>query len=120
MKKLDLTLEQTWAECLKMWKWIVENYKKLELTIWNAKRKWLNENGYRNVKVKGACFFCHYVARGEDVKKGCFICPGALVDATFHCATFHSDYHWSNTPENFYHKLLELDKIRREGELKNE
>lgn len=118
----ELTLDQIWEECLKMWKWIVENPEaKKCIWVWAAKDAWLIENGYVPSEVENTCFFCSYSSsidncwNDDDEDEGswlnCPSCPAKLVDKTFSCHA--SEYDYLSKPVEFYQKLLELDEIRR-------
>lgn len=104
-----MTLDKTWKECLRMWKWIVKQIDKgTDESIGTLKVQWLDEHGYGNNNIQAGCFFCHYITeKSED----CSICPGYLVDKKFSCQNKTYDYEYK--PKKFYKKLLELDTKRR-------
>lgn len=111
MKKL--TLNQTWVLCLRMWRWIAKEWKKLEedphdIHYWVVlqKAKWLRDHGYAS--IKNNCFFCERVDDRVHVID-CVDCPGALVDSEFHCY----DAGWCFDPPRFLSELLRLNRIRK-------
>lgn len=108
-----MTLDETWAECLSMWKWIVEQIENgTNLYRIALKIAWLKKHEYDYKKLEHKCFFCQY---NKDVKKPtvvrCSNCPAVLVDNEFYC--MNSEYHHWEHPRKFYDKLLELDKQRK-------
>lgn len=113
MKKKKLTLNQTWTQCLRMWRWITEvwqtpRYKRYD--VGQLKKIWLKKNGFNPSTVRASCFFCEYKRR----KNLCFCytaCPGALVDPDFVCDNYN--YHYAYKPVEFYKELLRLNKIRK-------
>lgn len=111
MLKKPLTLNQTWVICLRMWRWIAKNWKPGN-SVRYLKRKWLYNNGFKNKKYRPAknCFFCDYNKRRSDGT--CENCPAVLVDSKFHCSNI--DYSYDNRPKEFYQKLLELNRIRKQ------
>ncbi len=110
-----MTLEKTWEECLRMWKWIAEE----GVNILNAdvhdrvsylKMIWLSINGYS--RIYNDCFFCDYVekhGRSSDWKC-CIYCPAQKVDEGFCCQDYGT--HWSSNPIEFYERLVELNEKR--------
>ena len=111
MKKL--TLNETWTECLKMWKWVADQKRKGDIggVINNVvffKRQWLEDNGYCVDNVGSHCFFCEYVDKRD---RGCELCPGRKIDQRFACS--NSDYDYFNEPILFYKKLKKLNRIRK-------
>jgi len=104
MSKLDTC----WKNCLRMWKWIAENYTDGD-EVCELKDQWLRDNGFRKVALN--CFFCHY-DRDERIagERICKHCPGVLVDSKFHCNDIAYDYTYS--PNEFYAKLLQLNAKR--------
>lgn len=125
MKKL--TLSETWKQCLRMWKWIDENYPKkpgfdkLDLII-DLKNEWLDKNGIED-ELNSDCFFCEYAERrwNEEVEQYlniswnreiCYYCPGKLVDKEFSCTSV--SYNYTEKPHKFYQKLLSLNKKRKD------
>ncbi len=112
MKKLSL--EKTWTECLRMWKWITKHLP--EDTFWgieDAKDNWLEENGYmlRADRPHCGCFFCEYKQHfAIDGHCPCSHCPAKLVDKKFDCQ--NSTYSYDQNPKKFYAELLRLNKMR--------
>ena len=106
-----MTLNKTWKECLRMWKWIVKQVDKGDETGVEAlKKEWLRTHGYDEY-VSGSCFFCDYDRLNGDDNHYCASCPGRLVLESFSCTdTFYNYY---NKPKKFYKKLLELDAKRK-------
>ena len=106
-----LTLDQTWTECLKMWKWITEQIKKdVELdNVCELKERWLEEHGYEEDEILEGCFFCEYT---KGHKRICSEdCPGAKVDKGFGCTEV--EYAYDDEPIAFYEKLLSLNRKRK-------
>ena len=105
-----MTLNKTWKECLRTWKWIAEVVKRGSTNcgkncVCVQKEKWLKENGYDSNEIENNCFFCHY---SDD--SSCGECPGRLVDTSFACLFGKTEHHAH--PKAFYRKLVELNKIR--------
>ncbi len=120
MKKL--TLDQTWEQCLAMWKWVSrqclgKSVQWCEKEVDDLKDKWLEENGLQNCHISQDCFFCDYTTpKGQD-GFDCFRCPGKKVDSSFtclNCPDFECDCgaFFASHPRKFYAKLKELNKIR--------
>ena len=104
-----MNLEDTWTNCLAMWKWIAEQVKSGEADYTDAgrlKRQWLVEHKYVYIYLN--CFFCDYVKGYGNIN--CEKCPGALVDKSFRCGNILYDYICK--PIKFYEKLVELNKKR--------
>ncbi len=100
-------LDRTWKNCLRMWKWISENWnpgRSVEI----MKRRWLKDHRFKNAPISH-CFFCQHNAFHAD----CSDCPGRLVSKRFHCENVSYDYY--NRPKRFYAKLLELDAKRKQA-----
>lgn len=115
---MKMTLNKTWIECLRMWKWIAEVWKKGNL-VGDLKRQWLREHDYKKISL--SCFFCEYdINPPRDLESaaigltngGCSHCPGCFVDPGFTCD--HADYAWDYKPKAFYAKLVQLNKKRLE------
>lgn len=113
MRTLKLTLDQTWTETLKMWKWISEKNMQPSDTyaiseiVDQLKREYMKLN-YPEYSIGSNCFFCLYTKGKTD----CSTCPGKLVDKEFSCGTV--GYSYDEEPVEFYQKLSELDKLRKE------
>jgi hypothetical protein len=100
-----MNLEETWKECIRMWKWISRQWLKPSHPGINAlKRKWLETNGYEVFSIAEWCFFCDF-ARGF-----CDYCPGREIDSNFSCT--NGKYHYRIKPREFYQELKQLNKIR--------
>lgn len=107
---MKLTLERTWTECLRLWKWVKEQIEAgSKKTVWELKEEWMKRNNYSDI-AQCNCFFCHYDARNE---MNCDFCPGRLVDKTFDCE--NKSYAWHDKPIAFYKKLLELNRKRKKA-----
>ncbi len=106
-------LDRCWKNCLRMWKWVSENYEN-HTSVATLKRDWLKRHRFRK-HILSYCFFCQWADRhGEEkfiAEIGCLHCPGRLVDARFKCGNIRYDY--NSNPKAFYRKLLALDKKRR-------
>lgn len=118
----DLSLNDVWRLCLKMWKFVVKNIGP-EKNKWdmidgveNLKRRWCLKNGFKSLDSN--CFFCAWAV--ECSKEAtlqfwaarCTTCPGKLADRKFDC--FNWSYRYSTKPHAFYKKLLKLNKKRQE------
>lgn len=108
-KKAKLTLNQTWRECIRMWKWIVKNCDGNSRLVEVLKAQWLKGHGY--TKVDSNCFFCEYDGQHTQQEIGCPECPGKLADKRFSCGRV--TYSYIDLPKKFLKKLLELDAKRR-------
>lgn len=124
MKEKKLTIEQAWTLCLKMWKWIAENYKndKIESTT-QLKKRWLKENKtlpeMKDVDINYlsfSCFFCQYNVEQraskikvnyDDANMDCSKCPAKLVSKRFCCERYEA-YNWMCKPKQFYKRIKEL------------
>lgn len=107
-------LDKVWKNCLKMWKWIVQQIDKgSELGVERLKMQWLETHGYKDKYIIAACFFCDYSKTNIPIDESdiCLNCPGKLVDRRFCCGAVTYDYY--KKPKKFYQKLLQLDAKRR-------
>ncbi len=100
-----LSLDKTWTECIKMWRWIIKQHKKGASRIEILKQEYLRKH-YPNKKISSDCFFCNYDSGG-----GCFHCPGVLVETSFNCE--NEETNWYSKPEAFLAKLLRLNAKRK-------
>ena len=100
------SLNDVWAECLRMWAWIVEQVK--AGNIGYLKAVWLEDNGYGECDISNDCFFCQYSILPGDT---CTHCPGKLVDRNWHCE--NPAYRWYDHPIEFNAEIKRLDAIRR-------
>ena len=104
MKKM--TLDETWTNCLKMWRWIAKQRKlKPKISTEFFKEEWLLKHGFKTIDHD--CFFCEYDSKYGD---GCYGCPARKYDPEFHCS--NRLWHWKKYPTKFYNKLVALNKIR--------
>ena len=101
-------LDRTWRNCLRMWKWVSENYDG-EVPMSQMKYKWLKENRFTK-PIHGDCFFCDF-AKDDPRDTGCHKCPGRLVSPRFTCTAV--TYSYVTKTKKFYKKLLELDAKRK-------
>ena len=112
MKK-KMTLNKTWKECLRMWKWIVKqtgnNVYESSFVVDSLKYRWLKEHGYKPSTICCFCFFCEITADGAGYH--CTKCPGVKVSRYFRCTNL--TYFWAKYPAKFYKKLLQLDAKRK-------
>lgn len=108
---MNLALNQTWKNCLRMWKWIAGEWKKGRTNedVGILKREWVQKHGF--IGITSDCFFCEYATKrySHDVPL-CDNCPGHLVDKRFRCFATPYTHH---KPIKFYRKLLQLDAKRR-------
>jgi hypothetical protein len=107
-----MTLNKTWEECLRMWKWVSKKWKKGD-NVLVLKIDWLHDNGYGFNELDHDCFFCEYdefYSRKYNNKGECRLCPARKIDNNFGCAL--SRYSYKNKPKAFYRKLVELNKKR--------
>lgn len=102
-----MNLDKTWEECLRMWKWIVENLDDTNC-VEELKVQWLDKNGYDDLRHE--CFFCEVAGRCGYGSTNCNKCPARDVDPDFNCC--FTEYDYELYPKAFYAKLVELDKIR--------
>lgn len=106
-----LTLDETWEQCLAMWKWIsrqCKNKKRPQISfIQDLKKEWLVKNGIEPYELNHDCFFCEH---DRNYRGLCFSCPAKKIDAKFHCDNTGNS--WTTEPRKFYAKLKELNKIR--------
>jgi len=120
-----LTVNETWEQCLAMWKWIsrqckVKSYRE---SIYDYKEAWSTKNGYKEGDIRELCFFCHKgqlrlaatkLPKREWLTKyatsQCPYCPAMDIDSDFDC--FNSEYHFELKPRLFYAELKRLNKIR--------
>ena len=120
MLKRQLSLNETWRRCLKMWIEMTEQLWEQGINGSCLKAKYFDK--HKRIKIPGSgCYFCDYAVKERIKKYGknskvhttCNFCPGRLVDKSFHCLS--SSYNNVNKPKAFCRKLLELDKKRRTG-----
>lgn len=102
-----LTLDETWVECLKMWRWIVR--QPCPRNVKALKVEWITAHGFAG--ISHACFFCEYSEYGRGWQ-GCVKghCPAKLVDRKFTCAC-DPDYNYEEKPAAFLRKITALYKI---------
>ncbi len=109
------TLDRSWINCLRMWKWISENLPEgfseagdfiKRFIIEHLKIQWLKENKFTKL-LPSDCFFCEASGKGTG---GCEKCPAALVKRGFCCR--EDGFHYALNPINFYHRILKLNKRR--------
>ena len=113
----SISLDRTWELCLEMWEYIAKMWldPNNEDDVLTLKEKWLNKNGYKNSGIAQNCFFCNFAGDRElmTTMNHCLSkCPGKLVDKSFTCT--HPVYDYEDYPVQFYHKIVELNKIRLE------
>ncbi len=117
-----LTLDQTWVQCLKMWKWIA---MKVRAAIkagesWDVdklKIEWLTKHGFNPKTVFEQCFFCEWGTRKEVRKTTwyylCPHCPAVKIDSDFLCG--EGEYSYEEYPIAFYAELRRLHKLYKKG-----
>ena len=111
-----LTINETWEQSLKMWKWISRRCKGKSkdwicYSLWSLKSQWTKEHGIEEDSLVNDCFFCEYdsLRPTSEINGGCF-CPARKIDKDFDCMSKY--YSYSMHPRLFYAKLKELNKIR--------
>lgn len=65
-----MNLNDTWTNCLAMWKWIAKEYgKDKDLTVYDLKVLWFEKSKFRAKRVEH-CFFCEYnfVSTGQKAR----------------------------------------------------
>lgn len=108
MPKKKLTLDETWKQCLKMWRWIVKQKKLHPYSEVNVlKRKWFRKYSPRDSKL-AHCFFCDYNKANHGGY--CRKCPATVIDQSFYCG--NSKYHFAYEPTAFLKEITRLNKIR--------
>ena len=108
MKKLNL--DETWSECLRMWRDIVPIWLNRMICIVDLKIQWLRENGYEHEELYDDCFFCEWAKQQRGGSLTCDACPAKKIDAEFGCRK--EEYDYLLHPDLFLAKLEELNKIR--------
>ena len=110
MSKVDeLTLDESWKECKRMWKHVSSVEGDSELGVEELKDEWLKNNGYNVADVYAGCFFCNYDS--IHCSGGCDSCPAAMVDDEFCCN--NDEYSYLKEPKKFYAKICKLDGKRK-------
>lgn len=106
MKKL--TLDKTWTECLRMWRWIPQQKGDID----DLKESWLRNKGYDydNDFLDHDCFFCEYNIQRGGNGEDCEYCPGKKIDKSFNCC--NDDYYYRLERLAFYNKLRSLNRKR--------
>lgn len=116
-KKLD----ETWKNCLAMWKWIAY------IVVWrwiarrvrrqgdfayiaSLKEEWVRKHNFP--EIYGNCFFCDALV----LPRSCLNCPGTKIDPDFNCWTPEYNYH--RHPIKFYMKLVSLNRKRKRSRRK--
>ena len=106
-----LTLDQTWEQCLAMWKWISRQCINKKRPSWyfveTLKMEWLHTKGIEHYELDHDCYFCEHDLNHRGM---CGSCPARKIETGFHCD--NNEYSWMRHPRLFYAKLKELNKIR--------
>ena len=111
-----LTLDQTWEQCLAMWKWISrqclgKNMFWCKRNVSRLKRQWLKANGFEDEAIDHDCFLCEYDEQRRGANDcGCPACPAKKIDDNFECC--NEEYEYESRPRKFYAELKRLNKIR--------
>ncbi len=110
-------LDRCWKNCLRMWKWISENWESNDIRATrNLKEDWLKSHRFNTEAIVCNCFFCQFNTDRsqttlEDVS--CRSCPGKLVRPRMaHTWCEHTKTDWRFYPKAFYAKLLALNRQR--------
>lgn len=113
-----LSLEYVWVECLKMWKWVAENFDDDGWAcVWYLKERYLQKHRIK-IDLHSNCFFCQYNLEQEgtpsyDGENPCSNCPAKLISKNFSCESETYDY--EDKPKQFYKKILGLyEKFQKE------
>lgn len=99
---MEKTLDEIWDSCLKLWKYIANSKKRINVST--LKKEWFVKNDLQNIDIMNYCYFCEY-SEGD-----CGKCPAVLVDSTFDCMC--DEYSCFYERKKFYAKLKELNKKR--------
>lgn len=102
MKTQKMTLDETWKNCLKLWKFVARRVRG-HTTVYDLKAEWMDEHNFYGVELN--CFFC------EASAGNCRTCPGAIIDPDFRCD--NDEYDWNNHPIKFYKELVSLNRKRK-------
>lgn len=121
---MRMTLDDTWKNCLSMWRWIAKEVRKSKgwkyLTeqqqynkVDDLKAKWLLDNGFEGIEHD--CFFCNhaqmYHKLGEYVRgAGCRLCPAIKIDSEFDC--LGGGVRFDRDPVDFCKWLVSLNRKR--------
>ena len=108
-----LTLNETWKQCLAMWKWIAKQIRAGDNQgIYGLKVTWVKKHGIKVDELQGNCFFCEYTRRDKHRGKrdNCRLCPARKINKLFHCNKL--PYNYLLEPRAFYKELLRLNRIR--------
>lgn len=106
-----LTIDETWEQCLAMWKWISEKCEGMDIggtVIDQIKVEYMESNGMKEDEVLCDCFFC------DECSQACDECQFAIY-AGEHCTVENL---YSEDPVAFYAELKRLNKIRLERKSK--
>ncbi len=121
---MKMSLDQTWENCLSMWKWIAKQVRKNDhdnifTEVEMYKETWLADNGFTPGDIEADCFFCEYKRTHKKWVQGdgCGNCPGTYVDKTFSC--WKTAYAYEHYPIKFYNKLVSLNRKRLKGKKKS-
>ena len=113
-----MTLDETWKNCLSMWRWIAKQKQIGEEAIAELKGMWLSKHGHRTTMWYN-CFFCERARGGytkeflSEANTHCPKCPARKIDNDFSCLA--SEYHHETKPKAFYNKLVSLDRKRKKA-----
>lgn len=109
---MKMTLDETWKNCLSMWRWIAKEVRGGREYSSGMKIEWLGAHGLKGTQGPNHCFFCSYRDNNEyesDPNAVCPGCPGSFVDKSFDC--MGNDYPYDE-PLKFYNKLVSLNRKR--------
>ena len=108
-----LTLDETWTECIKMWRWVVKRWQADSMIlVGDLKGEYLNKKHIGPDEIKDDCFFCEYANKNSSTSCQCASCPGVMVDPEFDCK--EKGYSWNDAPDKFLQKLLSLNRKRKQ------
>ena len=104
-----MTLNKTWEECLRMWKWIdsqvAESYgDDDDSPVESLKEEWLEDYGYDPSEINFMCFFCNMAGNSHSGASECEDkCPAVAIDPDFDCCMEDDDgYNFEMYPKAFY------------------
>ena len=110
--KIEMSLDDVWAECLRMWKDTTRDGSYCKVT-------WLDAHGYKAWEFRNCCFFCEYDKQhggGEEVDWcNCSACPAFPATGYRDAYGCESEgINWGR-PDEFYAELVRLNEERKKS-----